>query len=276
MKNRVMIGSVSLIMVIILYYSFGFIMEYLNRGKIAASGTIDVVEVQVGTKASGKIIELNVDEGSKVNTGDVIAKIDVPEAESSLNAALAAERAAMSRSENAAQDFKRIYNLYEGGMASKQQYDSAKTSADSLYEAYMQAKAAVDSANIQIDNATIKAPIDGIILVKAVEKGELVSAGSTIVSLGDLARLELKVYVSEKEYGRIKLGDKADISVDSYPKERFHGSVKYISSQAEFTPKSIQTKDERVNQMFEIKIDIPNPEMKLKPGMPADAEIKIQ
>jgi len=276
MKNRVMIGLFSLILIIILYYSFGFLMGYLNRGKITASGTIDVVEVQVGTKASGKIIELNVDEGSKVNTGDVIAKIDVPEVEASLNAALAAERAAMSRSENAAQDFKRIYNLYESGMASKQQYDSAKTSADSLYEAYMQAKAAVDSANIQIDNATVKAPIDGTVLVKAVEKGELVSAGSTIVSLGDIARLELKVYVSEKEYGRIKLGDKANISVDSYPKERFHGSVKYISSQAEFTPKSIQTKDERVNQMFEIKIDIPNPEMKLKPGMPADAEIKIQ
>ena len=276
MNNRPMLIISILIAAVVLYYSAGFFASYINRGKIKASGTIDVIEIQVGTKASGKIIELDVDEGSKVKVGDIIAKIDVPEIEASLSSALSAERAAMSKSEDAAQDFKRIYNLYEKGMVSQEQYDSSKTLADSLYEGYLQAKAWVDSVKVQIDNAVIKAPIDGTVLVKAVEKGELVSNGSTIISLGDLSKLELKVYISEKEYGKIRIGDSVSIFVDSYPGEQFAGLVKYISSQAEFTPKSIQTKDERVNQMYEVKIDIPNPEMKLKPGMPADAEIKIQ
>ncbi|MFA5105009.1 MAG: efflux RND transporter periplasmic adaptor subunit, partial [Candidatus Margulisiibacteriota bacterium] len=253
MKNRLVIGIFLAIVAVILYYSFGFLAEYVNRGRITASGTIDVVEVRVGTKASGKIIELNVDEGSRVKVGDVIARIDIPEIEAALNSALSAERAAMLKSQNAAQDFKRIYNLYEKGMASKQQYDSSKTFADSLYEAYLQAKDWVDSVKVEISDAVIKAPISGAVLTKAAEKGELVSAGSTIVSLGNLAKLELKVYISEKEYGKISIGDSVAIFVDSYPRERFAGLVKYISSQAEFTPKSIQTKDERVNQMFEIK-----------------------
>lgn len=266
MKNKAVMIVFVLIAVIVVYYSAGFFAEYLNRGRITASGTIDVVEIKVGTKASGKIIELNVDEGSRVKIGDIIAKIDIPEIEASLRSALSAERAAMSRSENAAQDFKRIYNLYEKGMISKQQYDSAKAFADSLYESYLQAKAWVDSVRVQINNAVIKAPINGSVLVKAAEEGELVSAGSTIVSLGNLSKLELKVYISEKQYGKIRMGDSVAIFVDSYPKERFAGLVKYISSQ----------KGERVNQMYEVKIDIPNPDMKLKPGMPADAQIKIQ
>jgi HlyD family secretion protein len=276
MKNRAVVIIPVLIVVIALYYSIGFLSGYINRGRISASGTIDVVEVKVGTKASGKIIELNVDEGSRVKIGDIIAKIDIPEIEASLRSALSAERAAMSQSENAAQDFKRIYNLYEKNMVSKQQYDSSKTLADSLYESYLQAKAWTDSVKARINDAVIKAPVNGAVLVKAAEQGELVSAGSTIVSLGNLSKLELKVYISEKQYGKIRIGDSVAIFVDSYPKEQFSGLVKYISSQAEFTPKNIQTKDERVNQMYEVKIDIPNPEIKLKPGMPADAQIKIQ
>ena len=128
---------------------------------------------------------------------------------------------------------------------------------------------------IQWDDWTITAPINGMILVKAAQEGELVAIGSTVVTMADLRTLELKVYVTEREVGKISLGDKVQISVDSYPDAKFSGKVKYISSTAEFTPKNIQTKEERVNQVFEVKVNIPNTDQKLKPGMPADAVVLI-
>ncbi|MEK7377230.1 MAG: efflux RND transporter periplasmic adaptor subunit [Candidatus Margulisiibacteriota bacterium] len=109
--------------------------------------------------------------------------------------------------------------------------------------------------------------------MKAVEEGELVAIGSTIMTVADLRSLELKVYIPERRIGKINLGQATNITVDSFPGQNFEGKVKYISNKAEFTPKNIQTKEERVNQVFEVKIKIPNPDMKLKPGMPADAEI---
>jgi len=277
MKNKKPVVVIAIvILAVILYYSWIFIAGIISAGKITASGTIEAIEVQVGSKASGRVLTLAVDEGSTLKSGDLIAKIDVPEAEAALKNAKAAESAASSRYENLNTDFERTSALFEEGLVSNQQYDNAKTLRDGSKDAYIQAQAAVESAMVAIDNATITAPVDGTVLVRAVRAGELVSAGSTIVTLGDLKTLELKIYVGEKEVGKIDLGDKVMISVDSFPREIFYGTVKYISSKAEFTPKNIQTKEERVNQMFEVKVNIVNADLKLKPGMPADAVINVR
>jgi HlyD family secretion protein len=136
------------------------------------------------------------------------------------------------------------------------------------------AKAALDTAQLQLDNTTIKAPISGVILVKAIEPGELATIGTPIVTMADLSVVKLTVYLAEQNVGKVSLGEAVDVSVDSYPDRKFTGKITYISDQAEFTPKSIQTKEERTTQVFGIKIEIPNPDRKLKPGMPADAEFQ--
>ena len=92
--------------------------------------------------------------------------------------------------------------------------------------------------------------------------------------MADLSVVKLIVYLAEENVGKVSLGEAVDVSVDSYPDQKFVGKITYISDQAEFTPKSIQTKEERTTQVFGIKIEIPNPDLKLKPGMPADAEFK--
>ena len=149
-------------------------------------------------------------------------------------------------------------------MISPQQYDAASS-------ALAVASATLQLAKIQVENATIKAPIKGVVLVKAIEQGELATIGTPIVTMADLEKVKLIVYLGERNIGKVKLGEEVSIRVDSYPNEKFSGKIVYISDKAEFTPKSIQTKEERVTQVFAIKIEIPNPGMKLKPGMPADA-----
>ncbi len=127
----------------------------------------------------------------------------------------------------------------------------------------------------QIADTTIVAPIDGVVLVKSAEAGEVVAAGTTIVSLGDIAHPWLRAYINETDLGRVKLGQKAELSTDSFPGKKYDGRISFISSEAEFTPKQIQTKEERVKLVYRIKIDVANPRQELKNNMPVDAEIQL-
>ncbi len=98
---------------------------------------------------------------------------------------------------------------------------------------------------------------------------------SSLFKVSDLRAVDLIIYVSEEELGKVKLGQTAYISVDAYPDKTYSGKVIYISPEAEFTPKNIETKDERTKLVFAVKIRIDNPKYELKPGMPADAEVHI-
>jgi HlyD family secretion protein len=98
---------------------------------------------------------------------------------------------------------------------------------------------------------------------------------SSLLKISDLLKVKLLIYVSEEELGKVKLGQKADVTTDSYNGKKYEGKVIYISPEAEFTPKNIQTKDERTKLVFAVKIEIPNPNFELKPGMPADAVVHL-
>lgn len=140
---------------------------------------------------------------------------------------------------------------------------------------FIQAKANEELIKKYIRDSYVTAPSDGIIAKKFVEKGESVTQMSSLFKISDLSNVELLIYVSEEELGKVKLGQKAEIFVDAYKDKSFSGEVIYISPEAEFTPKNIQTKDERTKLVFAVKIKIKNPDYELKPGMPADAIIKL-
>jgi HlyD family secretion protein len=127
----------------------------------------------------------------------------------------------------------------------------------------------------QIADATVVAPIDGVVLVKAAEAGEVIAAGSTIVSLGDLEHPWLRAYINETDLGRVKVGGKARLTTDSFPGKTYDGRISFIASEAEFTPKQIQTKEERVKLVYRIKIEVENSRHELKNNMPVDAEIEL-
>ncbi|HVO75304.1 MAG TPA: efflux RND transporter periplasmic adaptor subunit [Ignavibacteriaceae bacterium] len=135
--------------------------------------------------------------------------------------------------------------------------------------------AAVDLLKKQIRDSYVVSPISGIIVKKFFEPGETVTMLSSLFRVSDLNIVDLIIYVSEEELGKVKLGQTAEVSSDTYPNKKYEGKVTYISPEAEFTPKNIQTKDERTKLVFAVKIKIKNPEFELKPGMPADAVVRV-
>jgi HlyD family secretion protein len=128
-------------------------------------------------------------------------------------------------------------------------------------------------ARTRLAYATLASPISGTVLSENVEAGEYVVPGVPVVTVGDLVNTWLRAYVNETDLGRIKLGQRVCVMTDTYPGKAYLGHVSFIASTAEFTPKNVQTAEERVKLVFRIKIEIPNPDLELKPGMPADADI---
>jgi HlyD family secretion protein len=122
---------------------------------------------------------------------------------------------------------------------------------------------------------TLAAPIDGVILVRQAELGEVVSPGTPIITLADIDHVWLRAYVNETDVGRIRFGEPAVVTTDNYPGKRYRGRVSFIAEQAEFTPKSVETHAERVTLVYRVRIDLDNPTHELVPGMPADAELQL-
>ena len=135
------------------------------------------------------------------------------------------------------------------------------------------AKAQIALIDSELADTIAVSPINGVVLVKAADPGEILAPGASVVTVGDIEHPWLRAYIREQDLGRVKLGAKAKVTTDSYPGKSYDGHVSFISSEAEFTPKQIQTSEERVKLVYRIKIDIDNPRHELKSNMPADAEI---
>lgn len=171
---------------------------------------------------------------------------------------------------------------------SQAQYNSAKenfekikniTRPEEVAQAkanYERAEAAIGLIEKSISDCYVTSPINGFVVKKFVEVGETVSMMSSLVKVSDLSNVKLSIYISETDLGKVKLGQKAEITVDAFDDKTFEGVVEYISPEAEFTPKNIQTKDERTKLVFQVKIKISNPNFDLKAGMPADASIRVE
>ena len=137
------------------------------------------------------------------------------------------------------------------------------------------AQAALAQAETRLGQSVLTSPLSGLVVSKHAEPGEMVSAGGAIVTVGEMDQVWLRGYIPEYELGKVKVGQTARVTVDTWPDRAFEGRVSFISPQAEFTPKNVQTEKERVKLVYRIKITLPNPQMELKPGMPADAVINV-
>lgn len=148
--------------------------------------------------------------------------------------------------------------------------EQAKAAVAQAQAGVKQAQAALDLIDAQIQKLTILAPMDGVILSRVAEPGEFLQPGAVALTLADLSNLTITVYIPEDQYGRIRLGQAAQVSVDSFPGEVFAAHVIYISDQAEFTPRNVQTVEGRNSTVYAIKLKVEDPAGRLKPGMPAD------
>ncbi len=160
--------------------------------------------------------------------------------------------------------------LYELALAGPRPETKAQAAAK-----VQQAQAALQLAEVRLAYATLTAPFDGVVLSKNIEPGEYVAPGTPVVSLGDLRRPWLRSYIEAEDLDKVKYGQEARVTTSTYPGKVFRGTVGFIASEAEFTPKNVQTPKERTRLVYRIKIYLDNPHMELKRGMPADAEILL-
>ncbi|MCW8839700.1 MAG: efflux RND transporter periplasmic adaptor subunit [Gammaproteobacteria bacterium] len=213
----------------------------------------------------------------------------------------AAVREAEVQARNHASEAKRSRFLFAEGGASREQRDrdvtTALASASRLQAAkeklellqnghrkekiaaararHEQALAMMETLRVTLDDMRVSSPFDGVVLRTHAEVGEVLAAARPVATIADLSKPRLRVYVPEHHIGRIRLGANAEIMVDAFPERRFPGSVSFISSEAEFTPKNVQTREERVKLVFAVDIQLDNPDGILNPGMPADAWIEL-
>jgi len=154
--------------------------------------------------------------------------------------------------------------------ARPEQIASARAQAAAAGAQADAAEAALALLDLQISRLTLTAPVDGIVLERTIELGELAVPGATLFVIGQLDELTLTIFVPEDRYGGVALGQTYTLTVDSFPEEQFTGEVIYIADTAEFTPRNVQTAQSRRNTVYAIKLALPNTGGRLKPGMPAD------
>lgn len=214
----------------------------------------------------------------------------------------AAVEAARAEAERLSGDLERAKTLYARDVISRQEFEKAraayevaderrKEAKESLHlveegprreqidrarAQVRQAKEALELARTRLSYTAIASPLAGVVLSKNVEPGDYVAPGTPVVTVGSLKDPWLRAYIEETDLGRVKVGQAVEVTADTYPGKKYAGRVSFISPQAEFTPKNVQTRKERVKLVYRIKVDVANPDLELKPGMPADATIRTE
>jgi len=391
MRKRILVAVLVLLIALGAYLFLSRKAGKKAADQIIVSGNIELTEVNIAFKTSGRLIERSVDEGDSVKKGQLIARLDkdqlmaqrdrevaalesakalLAQAETALAwqkentaadleqrkavlnsyqarlqelkngsrpqeilEAKAAVDSAQAEYDRAKRDWDRAQPLYKNDDISTAQYDQYRSrweSAEAMLKQTRERQALVlagprieqiDAASAQVERAraglkmaqsnaleirrreqeiplrraeiaradanlaliesqisdtTAYSPVDGVVLVKAADVGEVLAAGTTVVTIGDIDHPWLRAYINETDLGRVKLGARAKITTDSYPGKEYEGRIGFIASEAEFTPKQIQTQEERVKLVYRIKIDLDNPQQELKSNMPADAVLQLR
>jgi HlyD family secretion protein len=275
---------------------------------ISATGTIEATEITLSAQSGGQIKTIIADEGQRVGAGDTLLIIDDTDwryqweqarggyemAEAQYRLALKGAREediiqAEASYKNAEADLKRMDELYRTKSISEKQFDDAKTrftvsqqiwekakrglrqeEIDAARARRDQAKGLLSSLRKKMNDCNVVAPMAGTITKRFAEQGELAGIGMALFRMSDLSIMDITIYVPEADLPKVQLNQKAVVHIDAFPSKDYTGEVVFISPTAEFTPKNIQTKDERTKLVFGVKVKVPNPDGTLKAGIPAD------
>jgi HlyD family secretion protein len=295
---------------------------------LVASGTVEATEAQLGFPAAGRIEEISVRQGDRVESGSELARLDRSEMLAKREEALsriesarallrelergsraeevaqarAARDAATKRLEDAARDLERSRTLHQGGAIPKENLDKAELAVeleqkelergeeqlrlleagprreriDAQRASLAQAEASLRATDAVLEQMVLLAPFDGLITVRHREPGEAVSPGSAVVTLMNPNDRWVRIYVREDRIGAVRVGASAGIRCDTFPDKTYAGKVRFIAPEAEFTPKNVQTAEERVRLVYAVEVQISGDSAgDLKPGMPADVRLDV-
>jgi len=266
-----------------------------DSNTLSVAGTVEIRELRLAPLAAGRLVRLLKDEGDTVRRGDTVALLEQP----GLDALIAQQRAraeaatartaevqaAEADSARAARDVVRARPLRESGVLAPQQFEALQSVAAAA-AARLQAvrgavresqaaRAGLAAIEATRDQLTLIAPDDGIVLTRFAERGEAVTVGMPVVSIGLVAQPWIRAYVGEQFLARVAVGQPVQVRTDAYPDSAFSGRIVEISPRAEFTPRAALTERERADLVFAIKVRVDDPRGRLKAGLPVDLEITL-
>jgi len=282
----------------------------VRQKTLTLSGSIEARDVEVGSLMGGRVSKVLVEEGATVKAGQPLVEFEtdlidlqmaqqrakIAQSKANLAKSIHGPRSeeiarARAASENAERERLRQQALLKSGIAGQQAYDSAATAARTAAETLREAERGsrpedIDAARAQLDaderqlaylqrqrqETTVSAPADGVIESMDLRPGDLVGANQPVAKMLEPDQLWVRVYVPEPELGRVRVGQQAFLTVDTYPKREFAGKVVEIRTQSEYTPRNVQTLDQRMDQVFGVKVAIDRT-AELKPGMAASVRL---
>jgi len=269
------------------YASYEHFVSIRNAHELVLSGNVDIRQVNLGFRVSGKLEKLSVDEGDRVKAGDIIAQLDKqPNADDvEANRAAVAQAEASLLEQQASFDnadilLTRQKGLVANGSISKQDLDDtlaqrkkADAKLKSAAASLAQAKSKLAISQTSLGDTNLVAPEDGIVLTRAHEKGAILASGTTVFTVSLINPVWIRAYVSETDLGRIKEGMTVSVMTDANPNKPVTGKVGFISPSAEFTPKNVETRELRTDLVYRIRVIAQDSEGALRQGMPVTLNI---
>lgn len=286
---------------------FGYwksLTDRLPAGLAMGNGRLEATEVQVASKQPGRLAEVLVDEGDRVRKGQLLARLDtrtleaqraqaeaeVLRARENLTASEANVALRNSELRLADQDLRRFRELFQRGHTSRQQldqqqarFDTANAALDAARAQVSAARAAIGAAEAQvaqltseIDDASLRAPLDGLVQLRLAEPGEVLGAGGRVLLLIDLGDQYMNLYLPAALAGRLTVGDEARILLDALPEQPLTARISFVAAKSQFTPKEVETRDERQKLVFRVKLRLTEPDAvpQAKPGMPGAGYVR--
>ncbi|KTC35570.1 MAG: HlyD family secretion protein [Pseudomonas sp.] len=299
--------AVSLLILLLAAGGFGYwksLQDRLPEGLSMGNGRLEATEVQIASKIPGRLAEVRVHEGDKVIQGQLLARMDtrtleaqrsqaeaeVVRARENLSAAEANVQLRQSELLLANQELKRSQELFRRGFASQQIIDQQQARLSTGNAAVLAAqaqvaavKAAIGAAQAQvaqltseIDDSSLRAPIDGIIQLRLAEPGEVLGAGGRVLLLIDLNDQYMNLYLPASVTGRLTVGDEARLLLDGLPNQPLPAKISFVAAKSQFTPKEVETRDERQKLVFRVKVRLTQPAAvpQAKPGMPGAGYVR--
>ncbi|WLG62183.1 HlyD family secretion protein [Pseudomonas sp. FP1762] len=297
----------SLIALLLAAGGFGYwksMSSRLPEGLSAGNGRLEATEVQIASKTPGRLAEVLVDEGDKVTQGQLLARMDtrtleaqrnqaeaeVVRARENLNAAQANVQLRQSELLLAQQELGRSESLFKHGFVSAQVIDqlqsrigtgnaavtAARAQVSAVAAAIGAAQAQVAQLTSEIDDSSLRAPIDGVIQLRMAEPGEVLGAGGRVLLLIDPNDQYMNLYLSASVAGRLAVGDEARVLLDALPDKPLPAKISFVAGKSQFTPKEVETRDERQKLVFRVKLRLTQPSAvpQAKPGMPGAGYVR--
>ncbi len=268
--KAIRIGTVCIVLLVIYWVFSAWQQKY---GAIILYGNVDIRDVDLSFRVSGRLQDLKVDEGDTVHRGDLIAHLDPDPYEREVRAAEATVKQQKASLDYAETAYLREKKLRGTGASSVDSYENALSAFNQAKANLEKAIAELSQSNLRLQDTYLYAPSNGYVLTRAVEPGTMLAANATVITVSLVDPVWVRAYVAETELNKAKSGTAVKVSADSLPHHYFDGTIGFVSSTAEFTPKTVETTDLRTELVYRLRIIVQDPHHELRQGMPVTVKL---